>query len=160
MKIRSTAAAMMAAAVVPIAAQAAPALQVRGGWSRPAAAGGTAVGYLTLVNKGPADALVSAETPAAQRVEMHASSMAGGVMRMSKELRVAVPADGQVTFAPGGRHLMLIGLKKAFRQGDRAPLTLRFASGAQLTTELAVSPTAPAAVGAMPQMDHMEHMAH
>jgi copper(I)-binding protein len=157
MKIRFAAAAAIATAFVPIAAQAAPALHVRDGWSRPAAAGGTAVGYLTLVNKGPADALVAAESPVAQKVEMHASSMAGGVMRMSRELRVDIPAGGQVSFAPGGRHLMLIGLKKAFRQGDRAPLTLRFASGARLTTELAVSPTAPTGGAATTHMDHMAH---
>lgn len=108
-------------------------------WSRPAAAGTTGAGFLTLVNRGrTADALVGARTPAAQRVEMHASSMAGGVMRMTPETRVALPAGGRVTFAPGGRHLMLVGLKTALKPGDHVPATLEFASGARLEVDFKV----------------------
>jgi copper(I)-binding protein len=107
-------------------------------WSRPAAAGTNGVGYLTLVNRGKADALVGVETSVAAKVEMHASSMAGGVMRMSAEDRVPLPPGAEVRFAPGGRHLMLLNLKRALRPGDRIPATLRLASGRMLKVTFAV----------------------
>lgn len=144
------AAALLAAAAPSFASAASPALlQAVQPWSRPAAAGGNGAGYLTLVNRGKAaDALVGAESPAAQKVEMHASSMAGGVMKMSAEARVPLPAGGQVAFAPGGRHLMLIGLKKPLKSGDKVPATLKFASGQQLKVDFVVSAAAPAAAHA------------
>lgn len=146
------------AAAAPVAASAAsPALlEAVQPWSRPAAAGGNGAGYLTLVNRGKADALVGVDSPAAQRVELHASSMSGGVMKMSQEAQVPLPAGGQVSFAPGGRHLMLIGLKRPLKTGERVPATLRFASGQQLKVDFVVSPAAPAAA----EHGHEMHHAH
>lgn len=136
-------------------ALAAPAgIEAQQAWSRPAVAGATGVGYVTLVNNGKADALVGAESPAAAKVEMHASSMAGGVMSMSREDRVPLPAGGKVSFAPGGRHLMLIGLKRALKTGDHVPATLRFESGRTLDVDFTVNAAGPAAMG----HDHMQGM--
>jgi copper(I)-binding protein len=109
-------------------------------WSRPAAAGTNGIGYMVLVNKGAkADVLEKVESPLAARVEMHSSSMAGGVMTMAREDRVSVPAGGQVTFGPGAHHLMFLGLTKALKAGDQAPATLSFASGAKLKVAFTVS---------------------
>jgi copper(I)-binding protein len=130
------------------------ALAVSGAWSRPAAAGATGAGFLTIVNHGKADALVAVESPAAARVEMHTSSMAGGVMRMAREPRVPIPAGGRVSFAPGGRHLMLVGLKRALHTGDKVPATLRFASGSTVKVSFEVSAAGPprAPMAGMPGM--------
>jgi copper(I)-binding protein len=109
-------------------------------WSRPAAAGTIGAGFLTLANGGPqADALVAIETPAAARVEIHQSSMAGGVSRMAKVGQVAVPAGSRVVFAPGGYHLMLMGLKTPLKPGQTFPATLTFASGRKLAVAFTVS---------------------
>jgi len=147
--------AALSAALLASAAVAGP-LAAKDAWTRPAAAGGTAAGYLTLVNRGGPDLLVGADSPLAQRVEAHASGMAGGMMQMSAEPAVPIPAGGEVVFAPGGRHLMLIGLKRALRIGDHVPVTLRFRSGARLAVDLAVRTTGPA--GAPKSMGHMGHM--
>lgn len=123
---------------------AAPTLAVTDAWSRPAVAGTNGVGYMTLTNAGKAaDALVKVESPLAARVEMHSSSMAGGVMSMKMEPRVAAPAGGQAAFAPGAYHLMLIGLTRTTRVGDRIPATLTFASGTRLKVEFVVAMGAP-----------------
>jgi hypothetical protein len=122
-------------------------------WSRPAAAGTNGIGYMLLVNKGPkAEVLEKIESPLAARVEMHSSSMAGGVMTMAREDRVSVPAGGQVTFGPGAYHLMFLGLTKALKAGDQAQATLSFASGARLKVAFTVS----AGVGP-PSMAGMAH---
>ena len=131
------------------AAQAAAPLTVSGAWSRPAVAGTNGVGYLSIANAGKADALVKVESPLAARVEMHSSSMAGGVMSMKPEARVAVPPGGRATFAPGGYHLMLIDLTKTVKAGDQIPATLTFASGARLPMSFSVGMGAPAGMGAM-----------
>ena len=131
-------------------AQAASPLAVSGAWSRPAVAGTNGVGYLVVTNSGKADSIGKVESPLAARVEMHASSMAGGVMSMKKEDRVAVPAGGQAAFAPGGYHLMLIGLTKTLKAGDKVPATLTFSSGAKVQTAFAVGAGAgPPAMGPM-----------
>jgi hypothetical protein len=125
--------------------QAAPrTLEITRAWSRPAVAGTNGVGYLTVANHGPrADEVVSFATPLAGRVDMHSMSMAGGVMSMAKVARVAVPAGGQAEFAPGGYHLMLIGLTRTLTVGDQVPMTVTFASGAKLQARLVVGLNPP-----------------
>jgi copper(I)-binding protein len=152
---------MRAALLAALLAAAAPAIAAPGGieaarpWSRPAAAGGNGAAFLTLINHGRADALVGAESPAAQKVELHASGMAGGIMTMAPEARVALPAGGELKLAPGGRHLMLIGLKRALRPGDRIAATLRFESGARLRVEFPVTGGAAPEAGDMHAMPGM-----
>ena len=126
-------------------AQAAQPLSVSGAWSRPAVAGTNGVGYLVVANTGKADALVEVESPLAAKVEMHSSSMAGGVMSMKKEGRVPVPAGGKAVFGPGGYHLMLIGLTKTTKAGDQVPATLTFASGATVKATFVVGLAPPVA---------------
>lgn len=43
------------------------------------------------------------------RVEIHETTEDGGMMRMRRLARVTVPAKATVSFAPGGKHLMLFG---------------------------------------------------
>lgn len=142
----------LAAAAVPAHA-AAPTVEVSQAWSRPAVAGGTGAGFLTLTNRGKApDALTGAESPMARKVEVHRTTMTGGVMKMARVERLAIPAGGKVTLAPGGHHLMLFGLTKALNAGDRVPATLSFASGAKVKVEFVVGTGATA-----PAMDHSHH---
>lgn len=119
-------------------------IEVRNPWSRPAAAGMVGVGYMTLVNPGDRpEALVSVESPAADRVEIHRSAMEGGVMTMSPQARVETPARGSVAFAPGGYHLMFIGLKRALKTGDKLPATLVFDGGRRIPVQFSVGNGGP-----------------
>lgn len=88
----------------------------------------TGGGYVTLVNRGRTpDRLLSASSPVARRVELHETSMNGGVMRMRPlSAGVPIPPGAVVTFGPGGKHLMLVGLTRPLVAGQRIPLTLRF----------------------------------
>ena len=106
---------------------------------------------MVLANHGAApDVLEKVESPLAARVEMHASSMADGVMSMKKVDTVSVPGGGEVTFGPGGYHLMFVGLTKTLKAGDEAPATLSFASGAKIKVVFTVSAgMGPPAMGGM-----------
>ncbi|MFA7646292.1 MAG: copper chaperone PCu(A)C [Phenylobacterium sp.] len=136
----------------PALAQAAGGLEVAQAWSRPAVAGMNGAGYMTIRNHGKAaQTLVKVESPAARKVEMHRTVTSGGVARMEPVARLAVPAGGEARLAPGGNHLMLIGLTEPLKSGQRVPVTLTFASGVELKAHLVVGTAAPG---------HEDHSAH
>ena len=144
-----------AAIAAPAAAHqiAAGALNIVHPWSRPAAVGMNAVIYVKITNAGSKpDALIAVETPAAQRVEMHESSTAGGVMKMRKLASVAIPAHGTAAFAPGGNHLMLVKLKTPLVAGQTVPATFVFQRAGRVkgTFMVMASGAAPMPAMAMP----------
>lgn len=133
-----------AALALATAAQAAP--QVEGPWTRPAAQGGTGAGFMTLRNPdAKPDALVAVESPLARQTQIHQSSMSGGVASMKMIPRVALAPGAAVTFAPGGYHLMFIGLTRPVKAGDTVPATLTFASGAKVKVSFVAGMGPPAA---------------
>jgi periplasmic copper chaperone A len=83
---------------------------------------------------------------------MHDMTMDGGIMRMSKLAALPVPARATISFAPGGKHLMIFGLAA----GTKAlPITLGFASGGRITVNAAVR-----AAGAEPAATPDPHAGH
>lgn len=95
-------------------------------------------GYLTLRNEGEkADRLIGASSPVAERVEIHAMEMEDDVMRMRKlEDGLEIPAGATVELAPGGIHIMMIGLQEPIAEGDMVPLTLVFEEAGEIRVEL------------------------
>jgi copper(I)-binding protein len=136
-------AALLSLAVLPLPAAAAPAADgIKDAWVRiNPAPGRPAAGYFRFTNGTKPDRLVEARAEGA-RVELHTMSMADGVMRMQKLDGLEIAAGETVTFAPGGKHLMLFGLEKP---PAAVPITLVFASGARITTNAEVRKAAPAA---------------
>lgn len=112
----------------------APELTVEGGWARamPLVGGEEGVGtnsavYFFLRNEGGVgDRLVGAESPAAERVEIHESFVVGEVMRMREVEGVEVPPGGEVELKPGGLHVMLLDLIRPLLEGEEVELTLLF----------------------------------
>lgn len=80
---------------------------------------------------GPDDRLPAAASPAARSVTLHGSEeTADGVVRMTDlPGGLPLPTDGAIEMAPGGLHVMLMGLDGPLAPGDAVPLTLRFESG-------------------------------
>ncbi len=97
--------------------------------------------FLQIENRGKTDdALLSASSPAASRVEIHTMSMEGDVMRMRALDRLEIKAGQAVVMKPGGgAHLMLMGLKKPLAAGESIPMTLNFrnAGKVEVTAEVA-----------------------
>ena len=110
-------------------------------WSRelpPVAPNGAA--YLRVENGGNAAArIVSAHSPVAGRVEIHAHEMDAGVMKMRHLHFLEVPAQGSVAFEPGGLHLMLIGLKEPLVAGKGFPLTLVFEEAGEIQVTVRIT---------------------
>jgi len=115
-------------------------IEISDAWSRATPPGAkVAAGYLTIRNQSAAaDRLVGASSPAAARVETHVSEKQGEVMRMREVKGYEVPAKGSFELKPGGAHLMLVDVRRPFKEGDRIPLVLRFQNAGEIKTELEV----------------------
>ena len=108
-------------------------------WSRPVPQGQNGVIYLEIQNDGEVDdRLIGVSTPLAERVELHRSTMEDGIHRMEKVDSIALPAGGTVELAPGGLHVMLIGLKFMLMAEEIFPVTLTFEQVGDLTATVAV----------------------
>ena len=138
-QILLTLCASIALSVPAAAAEGERSVKVANAWLRaPAPGQKTAAAYAEVTSAHNA-ALVGAGSPAASRVEMHSSSVEGGVMRMRALPRIDLPSGQTVKLAPGGLHLMLIDLKQSLKAGDIVPLTLSIqptgpTAGTSLTT--------------------------
>jgi len=76
-----------------------------------------------------ADQLISARTPAAERVELHQMQMDNNVMKMRAVPAIDLPAQAELRMMHGsadGYHLMLINLKQPLKDGDRFSVWLQF----------------------------------
>lgn len=107
--------------------------------------------FMTLHNSGPEVAIVAAESPVADIVELHTHIHDNGVMRMRRIEKIELPAGGQVVLKPGGLHVMLLGLKQDLNDGGRVSLTLKFSDGSSKTIE------APVRMVMRPKMKGMKH---
>lgn len=97
----------------------------------------TSAVYMVIVNEGQAaDDLVGASSDVAATVETHETTIVNDVMRMQPVKGIPVPAAGKVELKPGGYHVMLIGVMRELKQGDRFTLKLHF----QKSGDLIVSP--------------------
>ena len=115
------------------------ALRLSAPWTRAMRAGGTGAGFMTIRNTGTApDRLVAARSPAAGVMELHTHIRDGDVMRMRAVPAIELPAGQEVRLAPGGLHLMLIGLTQSLEPGGRVPVTLVFERAGEVTIQLVV----------------------
>ncbi|WP_042415660.1 copper chaperone PCu(A)C [Streptacidiphilus anmyonensis] len=118
-------------------AAAAPRLSVSGAYIPLPSLPDMAAGYFVLRNDGDkAATLTGVTSPQAQSVSMHQSTAS----TMVDTPTVRIPAHGVVTFARGGRHLMLMGLKPAPKLGAQIELQLRFDDAAPVTVQATVQP--------------------
>ena len=123
-------------------------ITVEGVWSRATAPGlDRGAVYFELENTGRrGDQLIGVSTPRAPRAELHQTIEEGGNSRMVHTPEVRVPAEGEVVFEPGGRHVMLMGLTESLREGETFELTLELEHNGPVTLTVDVLP--PTAMGA------------
>jgi hypothetical protein len=152
-------------AAAPAFASPAGAIRISQAWCpAPPPGAPTAAGYLTITNAGhTADRLTGASSPAANAVQLHSMTMEGQIMRMRAVTGGLPIAVGQTrAIQPGGKlHLMLIGLKRPFKPGDRIPVTLDFAHAGAVRTVFTVDAKTPMQPGMqMAAHGHMNGEGH
>ena len=110
-------------------------------WSRATPAGAqVASGYLTITNSGTApDRLLGGSSEVSAKIDIHEMASNGGVMTMrAVDGGLALAPGATVTLAPGGFHLMLTGIMKPLKQGNRLPITLKFEKAGDVAVSFSV----------------------
>lgn len=97
-----------------------------------------AAAYMRITSLEPVS-LMRIETPVAKRVQVHMMRTEEGVMKMRNVGELHLPAGKSVELAPGGTHLMLLGLKRPLNTGENIPITLTFVDAARQKTELVIN---------------------
>ena len=132
-------------------------------WVRqPAAGASVTAAYFHLENRSDATIRLTAiDSPVAEAVELHdLVEDAGGIMRMRPLTSgLTVPPGGAEALAPGGRHVMLIGLRQSLTSDTIVPLTLRFADGLAVNVKAPVHPASRAqpSQGTGGEREHSHH---
>ena len=93
--------------------------------------------FMTIHNNtDKARSITSAESAAAEIVELHTHVHEDGMMKMRQIDKIDVPAMGKTVLKPGGLHVMLIGLTEAIEEGKPVRITLVFADGERKEIEV------------------------
>ncbi|RUR34840.1 copper chaperone PCu(A)C [Vreelandella andesensis] len=87
--------------------------------------------------------LIDAQNSITEFTELHDHVVIDEVMQMRQIEAIEIPAYGETQLAPGGLHLMLIGLNQPARKGDSVSLSLMFDNGDVLEVEAPVRPVMP-----------------
>jgi copper(I)-binding protein len=121
---------------------------------RPSYPGAHATAAYMVIQSPVADRLIGASCTCAGSVEAHQTVVTNGVARMVGPSPVDLPAKTAVDFAPGGRHLMLMGLKGPLDPGKTVTITLRFEKAGTAPVIFAIK---GADMAPMAGMDHSSH---
>lgn len=113
-------------------------------WCRPTPNGAQAGACYLTVKSNVANKVTGVATPLAGTSMIHDMSMDGGMMKMA-EMTGGLPlvADQAVTLAPGGKHVMLMGLTGPLVEGVTVPLTLTFEATPAMTVQAVVRQPKP-----------------
>ncbi|MDO6459352.1 copper chaperone PCu(A)C [Granulosicoccaceae sp. 1_MG-2023] len=111
--------------------------------------------FMLIENQGDEDrALVSADSDAANVVELHTHRNVDGVMQMRQIPQIDLPAGATTELQPGGLHIMLIDVPERLMVDDEIRLTLVFDDGSEQT----ISAPVKSVMGGM--MKHGEMKGH
>ncbi len=116
-------------------------LKISAAWARATPKGApVGGGYLTITNTGTAaDRLIGGTSDAATRFEIHDMSMDNGVMKMRPvDAGIEIKPGQTVELKPGGYHVMFVGLKKTFVQGDHVKAILKFEKAGDVPVDFSV----------------------
>ena len=123
--------------------------------SNGAVGGSGAVFFMIHNNTETDDRLIAVATDVAQKAELHTHvESADGVMQMVQiEGGIALPSGEMHELARGGDHVMLMGLTRALKDGDRFSLTLTVEKAVAVEIEATVDNARKPGEGGM-MMDH------
>lgn len=105
--------------------------------------GSEVAAYAIFTNRGPDTAIVSAACTCAEKVELHVVDRSAPSRGMVSSFPLALPSGEAVAVEPPGipRHLMLVGLKQAIKEGDVVTLRFTLADGSTLAHSFAAVPS-------------------
>ena len=133
-----------------------PEVKVDAPWVRATVPGQTAAGLFMILYTDTPVKLVSGSAEIAEAIEIHTMVIEDDIMKMRQVEALDILPQHPVALAPGGFHIMLMGLKRQIKAGDELPVSLVFqtADGAKTTVDF----VAPAqALGVKETRDPAHH---
>ncbi len=103
-------------------------VQIQKAWARPAVKYANSALYFVIVNNSSkTDTLLDAESKIAEEVEVHESfKKDNDKMGMRPAGKLAINPKSEFEFKPGGFHVMLLGVTKDLKIGDKIEVLLLF----------------------------------
>ena len=99
-------------------------IEVKDAWIRGTVPAQKSTGAFMEITGKSAVRIIGVASPVAGTVEIHNMTMQNGVMKMFPVEGIDVSAGQTVKLAPGGYHVMFMGLKQQMKAGERVPLDL------------------------------------
>ena len=82
--------------------------------------------FMTITNSGAADRLFLVKSKGAKMAKLHMGKVKKHKMKMDQVMALKVDSGQSINLNPDGRHIMLMGLKKAPKKGEQITVTLFF----------------------------------
>jgi len=102
-------------------------IAIKDQWLRPSAEKMATALYFTIENNGDLpDTLYSVESDISDKIEIHETYSSGDLLGMREIGLIVIKAGEEVKLEPGGKHIMVMKLKKDIRKGDEIDFILRF----------------------------------
>ncbi|NPA54373.1 MAG: copper chaperone PCu(A)C [Aquificae bacterium] len=103
-------------------------IEIRDPWIRavPPNSKNTAL-FMIIENKGnKEDELISVKTDIAKMSMIHETVNENGIMKMKHIETLKIPPKSKIELKPGGLHIMLMGLKRPLKVGEKVKVKLLF----------------------------------
>lgn len=110
-------------------------------------------GFLRITNTGETDDVLLEVRADFPRVQIHTTEETDGVAKMIHVDTLAIPAGETVKLAPGGLHVMFMGLGDPLEAGQEIPATLVFENAGEVEITFTVEPRPESGKS----MDHSSH---
>ncbi len=86
--------------------------------------------FMSIKNSSKNDIdLLGGSAPFAKNLELHIHTHENGMTKMVKIPKITIPAGGETQLKPGDLHIMLIGIDKPIKEGDKLGFSLDFSNG-------------------------------
>ena len=115
-------------------------LEITQAWARATPPGAkNGVAFMVISNHGmSADKLTALNSKASDKTELHNHTNENGIMRMRRVPLIHIPRHSQAVLKPGSYHVMFIGLKTAFKEGDMVMVKLKFEKAGEILLHMPI----------------------
>lgn len=99
-------------------------VSIKDAWIRATVAPQKVTGAFMQITSKQDMKLIAVSSKIADSAEIHSMEMDGDMMKMREIKDLPLPAGKTTELKPGGMHIMLFGLKKAVKEGEKITLQL------------------------------------
>jgi hypothetical protein len=104
----------------------------------------TLAAYAVLTNTGSATLKITeTSAPSMQMAMLHETTLVNGVAQMRDLDSLSIAPGAQVLLSPGGKHIMLMGMKSVPKPGEHLTIIFTDSKGCATSAEFTVQANAP-----------------